>query len=151
MTATFDALDPRFEERVRDSFDKQAFMRTVGATLTRVEPGVVDIELPFDEALTQQHGFLHAGAITTIVDSACGYAALSLMPAGAAVLTVEFKVNLLSPARGGRFVAMGRVKKRGGTLLVCEGDVIADPESAAKPIATMLATVMCVQGRGLTD
>ena len=108
--------DGDFEARVRDSFARQRAMATIGAELTRVTPGVVEIELPFDEALTQQHGFLHAGVISTALDSACGYAAYSLMPAGAAVLTIEFKVNLLAPGRGERFLFRGSVTKPGRTM-----------------------------------
>ena len=103
------ARDPNFEQRVRASFERQAAMATLGATLTRVSPGEVVLELAFRPELTQQHGFLHAGIVTSVMDSACGYAALSLMDAGAAVLTVEFKVNLLAPAQGARFRATGRV------------------------------------------
>src|SRR5437867_3372220 len=114
-------LDPRIAE----SFAKQKFMTTIGAKLTRVAPGEVDIELPFREDLTQQHGFLHAAVTTGIVDSACGYAALTKMPPGAAVLSAEFKVNLLAPAKGERFIARGRVLKAGRTLSVVAGDVYA--------------------------
>jgi uncharacterized protein (TIGR00369 family) len=112
------AGDPAFEARVRASFARQGVMTTIGARLTRVAAGAVEIELPFRSDLTQQHGFVHAGVITTIADSACGYAAFSLMPAEASVLTVEYKVNLLAPARGDRFVARGRVVKPGRTLTV---------------------------------
>ena len=100
--------DPDFEQRVRTSFARQAAMATLGARLSRVEPGHVEIELPFRPDLTQQHGFLHAGVVTSVMDSACGYAAMSLMEPGAAVLSVEFKVNLLAPARGDLFRASGR-------------------------------------------
>ena len=99
--------DPDFERRVRASFARQRLMAMMGASLVRVEPGAVEIALPFHEDFTQQHGFLHAGAATSVVDSACGYAALSLMEPGAAVLSVEFKVNLLAPARTTRPTARG--------------------------------------------
>jgi uncharacterized protein (TIGR00369 family) len=106
---SFVAQDPEFESRVRASFARQAFMSTLGARLARVAPGEVDIELPVAEGLTQQHGSVHAGAVTSVLDSAAGYAAFSLMPAEAAVVSVEFKVNLLEPARGQRILALGRV------------------------------------------
>jgi len=105
----FEPRVPEFAERVRESFARQRFMETMGASLARVEPGAVDIELPFDASLTQQHGFLHAGVVAAIADSACGYAALTLMDAESAVLSVEVKLNLLAPAAGERFAARGRV------------------------------------------
>src|ERR687890_39497 len=105
----FTPQDPAYESRVRASFERQTFMATLGAQLARVEPGEVDIALSPRDDLVQQHGFLHAGVLASIADSACGYAALSLMPPGAAVLSVEFKVNLLAPAKGDRIVARGRV------------------------------------------
>lgn len=140
--------DPRFEERVRASFSRQVFMTSLGARLASVAPGEVAIELPFREDLTQQHGFLHAGVVTAIVDSACGYAALSLMPPEAAVLSVEFKINLLAPAAGGRFVATGRVVKAGRNLTVCSGEVVADPDGPATTVAILQATMMTLVGRG---
>jgi uncharacterized protein (TIGR00369 family) len=144
--------DPRFEARVRESYARQAMMTTLGATLERVAPGEVEIRLPFRADLTPQHGFLLAGARTTAWDSACGYAALTLMPAGAAVLTVEFKVNLMAPGKGEAIVARGRVLKAGRTLVTCAGDVFAVEEGKERLVATMLATVMVVQGRaGLAD
>ncbi|MFT6399815.1 MAG: hypothetical protein ACJAYU_004584 [Bradymonadia bacterium] len=126
-------------------------MATLGAELTRVETGEVEIILPFRSELTQQHGFLHAGALTSVIDSACGYAALTMMPSDAAVLSVEFKMNMLSPAKGERMVAIGTVKKAGRTLIVCVGDVFADTGDERKLVATMTATMMVVQGRGLAD
>ena len=143
--------DPDFETRVRASFARQQFMTLLGARLERVAAGEVCIRLPFQPALTQQHGFLHAGAVTTVVDSACGYAALTLMEPGAAVLSVEFKVNLLAPARGREFVALGRVVRAGRTLTVCTGEVRALPEGeggAEVPVAVMQATLMAVRERG---
>ena len=122
-------------------------METIGAALTRVEPGIVEIALPYKTALTQQHGFLHAGIVATILDSACGYAAFSLMAADVAVLTVEYKINLMRPAQGDRFVARGRVLKAGRTLTVCAGDAYAIADSSEKLIATMLATVAAVEQR----
>jgi uncharacterized protein (TIGR00369 family) len=127
-------------------------MTVLGASLERVAPGEVDIRLPFRADLTQQHGFLHAGVTTTIADSACGYAALSLMPPGAAVLTVEFKVNLMAPAAGRVFVARGRVLKAGRTLTTCAGDVFAVDGGEEKHVLAMLGTIMTLQNRsGLTD
>jgi uncharacterized protein (TIGR00369 family) len=117
-------------------------MKTIGARLSKVTPGEVEIELPFREDLTQQHGYLHAGVVTSIVDSACGYAALSLLPEGAEVLSVEYKINLLSPARGLQMLARGRVLKPGRTLTVCLGEVIALNAGAEKLVATMLATMI---------
>jgi uncharacterized protein (TIGR00369 family) len=142
---TFDPRNPHFESRVRDSFARQRLMETIGARMIGVSPGKVEIELPFSEALTQQNGYLHAGVITAIVDSACGYAALSLMPEDADVLTVEYKVNLLSPARGDRMIARGRVTKPGRTLTVCSGDVVALDGGEEKLVATMLATMMAIR------
>lgn len=144
--------DPRFEARVRASFERQAVMHTIGARLVRVEPGSVEIELPFRADLTQQHGFLHAGIVTTVLDSACGYAALSVMPAGAAVLSVEFKINLLAPAAGERVRAVARVVKPGRTLVVCAGDVYAVADGRETLAATMQGTMMAVYDRpGLSD
>ena len=137
---SFQPRDPDFERRVRASFARQAAMRTLGATLERVAPGEVDLALPFRADLTQQHGFLHAGVVTAAIDSACGYAALSLMEPGAAVLSVEFKVQLLAPARGARFLALGRVVRAGRTLTVVAGELRAeDGESVALLNGTMMA------------
>jgi uncharacterized protein (TIGR00369 family) len=146
---TFTPADPDFAERVRASFARQRVMTTIGATLTSVAPGEVVIELPFREDLTQQHGFLHAGIVAAIVDSACGFAAFTLMPRDAAVLTAEYKVNFLAPAAGRRFVAYGRVTKAGRTLTVTAGDVVAETDAGPKAVATMLATVMTVSGRDI--
>ena len=141
------AHNPDFARLVRESFDKQQVMRTLGARLTRVEPGEVEIELPYREALTQQHGFLHAGVVTAVLDSTCGYAAFSLMPAGAGVLSVEFKVNLLAPARGELLIARGRVLRAGRTLSVCQADATMRSAGRDTPVATMLATIMTVTAR----
>ncbi|HLF23559.1 MAG TPA: PaaI family thioesterase [Burkholderiales bacterium] len=137
----FDPPDPNFESRVRAGFAAQELMRTLGATLIKVAPGEVHIELPFSDALTQGNGFIHAGITTSIVDSACGYAAYSLMPADASVLTVEFKVNLINPAKGERFVAIGKVIKPGRTLSVCSGEVFAFDGGGTKLVALMQATM----------
>ncbi len=117
-------------------------MTTIGAKMTSVVPGEVHIEIAYDSAWTQQHGFIHAGIITSIVDSACGYAAYTLMPKDSNVLTVEYKVNFLNPARGERFVGIGRVIKPGHTLTVCSGEVVSLAGGEEKLIATMQATMM---------
>lgn len=147
---TFKTADDAFEQRVRASFARQRVMTTIGATLVSVAPGEVVIELPFREDLTQQHGFLHAAIVTAIVDSACGYAAYTLMPSDAAVLTVEYKVNFLAPAAGHRFLAYGRVTKPGRTLTVTTGDVVAETPAGPRPVATMLATMMTATGREIS-
>jgi uncharacterized protein (TIGR00369 family) len=144
-------LDPELEARVRASFAKQAVMTTLGARLARVAPGEAVIELPFRDDLTQQHGYLHAGIVATIIDSACGYAALTLMPREAAVLTAEYKVNLLAPAAGDAVVARASVLKSGKTLTVARGDAFAVKGGEEKLVATMLATVMTVRDRGIQD
>jgi uncharacterized protein (TIGR00369 family) len=143
--------DPEFDGRVRNSFARQQFMATIGARLTRVAAGEVDIELDVRDDLTQQHGFLHAGVLAAAADSACGYAAFSLMPVGAAVLSVEFKINLLAPAVGDRVVARGRVIRAGRTVTVCWGDVTAYAGDTERLVATMVGTMMTARDRGLID
>jgi uncharacterized protein (TIGR00369 family) len=135
------------EERVLSSFARQGLLATLGARVTHVAPGEVDVELDFDERLTQQHGYLHAGALAAALDSACGYAALTLMPEETAVLSVEFKVNLLAPAEGERFLARGRVVRAGRTLTVCRGDAVAFAGDEERHVATMTATMMAVSPR----
>jgi len=137
--------DPAYDARVRGSFARQTVMATLGATLSRVAPGEVDIEWPYRAEFTQQHGFLHAGVLAMMLDSACGYAAFSLMPEDAAVLSVEFKLNLLAPAAGERFSARARVIRPGRTLTVCEADAWAIRNGEEKRVATMLGTMMCVR------
>ena len=145
-------LDSDFEARIRSSFARQAFMTTLGAELFEIEPGRVGIELPFRLDLTQQHGFMHAGALAAVADSACGYAALSLMPTGAAVLSVEFKINLMQPAAGPRFRALGKVLRAGRMLTVCTGEVHACHDDRQVVIAVMQATLMTIQERsGMAD
>lgn len=141
--------DPNFEARVRASFAEQAFMTTCGAKMTSVEPGNVAIEFSYREDLTQQHGFIHAGVVAAVADSACGYAALTLMPAEAAVLSVEFKVNLLAPAAGDRFRAVARVIRAGRTLTVCAAEVHAIRGDARDDvlIAAMQATMIALVDR----
>lgn len=139
--------DPDFEPRTRASFARQAAMATLGVQLTRVAPGEVDMELPFREDLTQQHGFIHAGILATVLDSACGYAAFTLMPADAGVLSIEFKVNLLAPAHGERIVVRARVVRAGRTISVCTGDAFAVRDGQERHVTTMTATMMTVTGR----
>jgi uncharacterized protein (TIGR00369 family) len=141
--------DPDFERRVRDSFARQAAMRTLGATLESVAPGRVVVAMAHRAELTQQHGFIHAGMLGAALDSACGYAALTLMPADAAVLTIEFKINLLAPARGPRFRFEGCVIKPGRTIIVVDGTALQTDADGGngRRVATMTATVMSVHGR----
>ncbi|MGA8151306.1 MAG: PaaI family thioesterase [Terriglobales bacterium] len=131
-----------FEKKVRESFGQQRFMATIGAELTTVKRGAVEIKMPFDLKLTQQNSFLHAGAITSILDSACGYAALSVASEHAEVLSVEFKVNLLAPAVGDFFVARASVKRAGKKLTICTADAFAVNGREEKVVAIMLATIM---------
>jgi uncharacterized protein (TIGR00369 family) len=140
----FTPQDPDFEARVRATFARQLYMTTIGAELVRVAPGEVDIALPFRADLTQQHGYLHAGVVTAIVDTACGCAAYTLMPAGSAVLSVEYKVNLLAPSVGEQMLARGRVLRPGRTLTVCSGEVVAITGDGGeeKTVVAMLATMM---------
>ena len=142
----FQPLNPSFEANVRDSFSQQTAMTTIGAQLITVEPGVVEIMIPYRADLTQQHGYLHGGIITTIADTACGYAAYTLMPENSEVLSVEFKVNLLRPAKGKNFVATAEVIKPGRTLTVARADVVSVDEAEKRAlIATMQATIICLR------
>ncbi len=144
----FQPKDPGFRERVRSSFARQKVMQTLGIEISRIEPGELELTMPYDGSYAQQHGFVHAGIVTTALDSACGYAAFSLMPAEAAVLTVEFKTNLLAPAKGDRFRFHGRVVKPGRTITVCEAQAFAiEAHSVEKLIATMSGTLMALFGR----
>ncbi len=138
--------DSNWESRVRTSFANQPFMAHLGAELVHVSPGSVDIEMSLRDELTQQHGYFHAGATSSIADSAAGYAALSLFPAGSGVLTSEFKVNLLNPARGPRLVARGRVLKPGRTLTICRSDVYGLGDGEQVHVATGLFTLMRLEG-----
>jgi uncharacterized protein (TIGR00369 family) len=132
------------EARIRRSFARQAYMRAIGAELVHVAAGEVDIELPFSDRLTQQDGYLHAGVVAGATDSACGYAALTMMEAGAEVLTVEFKINLLAPAAGERLVARGRVLRSGRTLTVCRGDALTISGNQETHVATLTATLIAI-------
>ena len=133
---------------MRESFARQKFMATIHAELVRVAAGEVDIQVPHDPRLSQQHGFLHAGVVTAAVDSACGYAALTLMAEEAEVLTVELKINLLEPATGQRLLARGRVLRSGRTLTVCRGEAVVVNEAAETIVATLLTTMMAVHVEG---
>jgi uncharacterized protein (TIGR00369 family) len=147
-----EAENAAFADRVTRSFARQGIMVTLGATLERVAPGEVEIALPVGPAVSQQHGFAHAGAVATIADSAAGYAALTLMPAGVGVLTAEFKINLMAPAAGERLVATGRVVKAGRTLTVAQGEVHAEAGGERRLVALLTATLMAVEGRsGISD
>jgi len=137
--------DPGFESRIRESFVRQKVMGLIGAVLTRVEPGRVEIELPFRDDLTQQHGFFHAGIVGTIADSAGGYAAHTLMPAGSSVLSVEYKINLLAPADGERLVASGQVVRAGRTLTVCDLEVAVIKNGARTVCSRGMQTLICLE------
>jgi len=143
MTA-FEAKDPGFEARIRESFVRQKVMALIGARLTRVEPGRVEIELPFRDDLTQQHGVFHAGIVGTVADSAGGYAGYTLMPAGSSVVSVEYKINLLAPADGERLVASGQVVRSGRTITVCDLEVLVDKAGARTLCARGMQTLMCL-------
>lgn len=139
--------DPDFGKRVRESFEKQGLMATLGAELTRVEPGEVEIQMPIGPSVSQQHGFAHAGAVASIADSACGYAAFSLMPPDSGVLAVEFKINLLAPGAGERLIARAKVIRPGRTLSICQAEVSAVNENEQRVVAIMTATIMNVRNR----
>ena len=143
--------DPEFAARVRASFGKQQFMSTIGAQISELSAGRVHLRMKIRDDLTQQHGFLHAGAIAALADSACGYAALSLMPSDAAVLSIEFKVNMLSPAEGDAVLARADVIRAGKTIMVCRADVYSLTGSDEKLVAAMQGTMMVVRDRGMTD
>ena len=146
--AQFKTRNPDFEARSLESFGRQRVMQTLGMQLNAVAPGRVELEMPFHEDFTQQHGFLHAGIISTALDSACGYAAFTLMAADAAVLTIEFKINLLSPASGERFIFRAEVTKPGSTITVADGRAFAvRADGTEKLLATMTGTMMSVVGR----
>jgi uncharacterized protein (TIGR00369 family) len=141
--------DSPYQQRVRDSFARQAAMRTLGIQLGEIAPGRVVLSMQHRPDLTQQHGFVHAGVVATALDSACGYAAFTLMPTDAAVLTVEFKINLLAPAKGPCFRFEGIVTKAGRTISVVDGRALQIEGSTERTIATMTATVMTLVGRDI--
>jgi uncharacterized protein (TIGR00369 family) len=144
---TFQPKDPNFADRVRASFARQRMMQTLGVEIAQLAPGEIELAMPHGVAFTQQHGFIHAGVMATVLDSACGYAAYSLMPADAAVLTVEFKINLLAPAKGERFLFRAQVVKPGRTLTVSDGRAFAVDGGSEKLVATMNGTLMAVYDR----
>jgi len=144
----FAPKDPNFADRVRASFARQQVMQTLGVEIARLAPGEIELAMSYAPAYTQQHGFMHAGIISTVLDSACGYAAFSLMPAESAVLTVEFKTNLIAPAKGDRFAFRAQVVKPGRTLTVCDARAYAtDRDGKERLIATMTGTIMAVLDR----
>ena len=145
--AKFEPRDPDYEAKVRTSFGKQTAMQTLGAVIGTVGPGHVEIEMPYRADLAQQHGFIHGGIVTAILDSACGYAAFSLSAPDTEVLTVEYKVNFIAPAKGDRFLARGEVVRSGSTIAVCKGDVLAYDGAQEKLVATMLTTIMLLPNR----
>jgi uncharacterized protein (TIGR00369 family) len=136
-----------YKEKIIKSFNRQGMMKTIHASILAIRPGEIELEFPYQSNLTQQHGFIHAGIVSTVLDTACGYAAFSLMPDNAAVLTIEFKVNLLSPAKGERFRAVGRVKKPSNTITVTEGELFSQVAGGQKLVATMVGTIMSVYDR----
>lgn len=138
--------DPGFEAKVRESFARQGIMGHLGATLERVEPGLVEIALPYRRELSQQHDYFHAGVVSTIADSAAGYAAFSLMPPGSSVLSVEFKVNLLAPADGRLLRARGKVVRSGRTITVCQMEAEVEKDGQWTPCMVGQATMMCLAG-----
>ncbi len=144
----FTPLNPDFAARVRESFARQGVMAHIGAELSSVEAGRVQIRLPYNESLSQQHGFFHGGITTTIADSACGYSGFTLMPADASVLTIEYKVNFLAPADGELLVASGRVVKPGRSIIVCYADVVVSKGDRERLCATMTETMMVMRGLG---
>ncbi len=145
-------VSKEIDARVRGSFARQTIMATLGAEIAAVRAGEVEIVLPFSDQILQQHDFIHAGAVATIADSACGYAALSVMPRDAAVLTTEFKINLLAPAKGERIRAIGRVIRNGKKLVITLGEVFAEEGGTRKQIALITATMMVIEtGAGLRD
>lgn len=147
LGARYAAIDPEYAARVRDSFARQPYMAHLGARLAHLAPGECDIEVDYRRELTQQHGFVHGGVLASIADSAAGYAAFSLMPADASILTVEYKLNILRPARGSSMIARGRVIKPGRTLHVVQADVFARGEAGEQMVVTSLQTLMRLDGR----
>lgn len=143
----FQVADPDFAERVRHSFGRQGLMAHLGAAMTKVEPGIVEIEMAFTDDLSQQHGFYHAGGIASVIDTAGGYAAATLFAPDDGVLTVEFKLNLMSPADGDLLIARGEVIKPGRTLTVTKGEVFVRKDGQTKLCALMQQTLMRIVGQ----
>ncbi len=140
----FEPRDPNYVSKVRSSFDRQQVMRSLGIEIAHLEPGKIELTMPYDPKFSQQHGFLHAGILTTALDSACGYAAFSLMDPEAAILTVEFKTNLLAPADGAHFRFCADVLKPGRTLTICEAKGFANKDGKEKLVASMTGTLMAI-------
>jgi uncharacterized protein (TIGR00369 family) len=143
----FTPVNPDYAARVRDSFGRQPFMDHLGARLTALSPGFCEITVDYRRELTQQHGFVHGGVLASIADSAAGYAAFSLMPADASILTVEYKLNILRPGQGEAMIARGRVLKPGRTLTVVQADVFARREGGEAQVISSLQTLMCLYGK----
>lgn len=147
MSTPTEILDPNYESKVRDSFSRQKFMQTLGAKITKLSPGACEIAMQYHELLTQQHQYIHAGAIGAIADSAAGYAAFTLSPPNSSVLTTEYKINLVSPAKGDSFVARARILKSGKTLKVAMCEVFAIEDGAEKLCAVLMGTIMILSNR----
>jgi uncharacterized protein (TIGR00369 family) len=147
MSASNQILDPNYKNKVMESFARQSFMQTLGASITNLGPGFCEILFPYQESLTQQHKFIHAGAVASIADSAAGYAAFTLSAPNSSVLTTEYKINLLSPAKGDRFIARSKVIKSGKTLKIAFSEVYAVENNSEKLCAVLLATVMILENK----
>jgi len=147
MQASFTPADPDWDAKVRDSFARQGAMATIGARIVHLEPGHAHVAVEYTDSIAQQHGYVHGGVVGMIADTAGGYAGFSMMPAGASVLTVEYKMNLLAPADGQTILAKGRVLKPGRTLVVVQVDVFAHKNAQTKLCATMLQTLMVMAGK----
>jgi uncharacterized protein (TIGR00369 family) len=145
--STLSPKDPEFRNRIQASFAKQGLMTTLGASILHIAPGAVDIALAPSPPVSQQHGFVHAGAVSAIADTTAGYAALSVMPAGVGVLTTEFKINLVAPAAGERIVARGRIIKAGRTLTLAQTEVFSEAAGKERLVALLTATLMTIEGR----
>lgn len=143
----FTPIDKNYKNKVQKSFDRQRAMNSLGITIENIEPGRIELKMPYLEDYTQQHGFVHAGILSTAMDSACGYAAFSLMPEEAAVLTIEYKINLLAPAQGDFFIVIGKVLKAGRTIIVCQAEAYSNKEGEQKLVARMTGTMMTILGR----
>lgn len=142
---TFTPRNENYETRVRESFARQKFMTTLGASIPVVKAGYVEIELPFNEGLGQQHGFFHGGVVGTLGDNGCGYSAFSLMDATSSVLSVEYKINFIAPAKGEKLISKGRVIKPGKTLVISQADLYVVNDGIEKHCATVLGTMMVMK------
>lgn len=145
---TLTPADADFETRIRDSFSRQPFMATIGASLGAVGPGMAEVILPYKDGVTQQHGFFHGGVIGAIADTAGGYAAYTLFPVNSTVLTVEYKINIMAPGKGERLVAVGRVVRSGRTLTIVAIDIFAEAGGVRTHCATATQTLICILGKG---